>query len=91
MIITILHISYTIHHTPSPSPPLVSLWEMVKHWLDPRTQAKIEILGSGPETARRLLEFVSPATLPPSLGGTAPTDLVLALVRHTLRPLTDYV
>lgn len=49
-----------------------SLWEMCKGWLDPRTQAKIEILGSGPEVNKRLLEFIDPEFLPQRYGGNAP-------------------
>ena len=36
----------------------VTTWEVVRGWLDPRTQAKIEILGSGPETTAKLLEYI---------------------------------
>jgi len=50
----------------------VNTWGMVKRWLDPRTQSKIEILGSGPETLRRLHEFIAPDQLPRAYGGTAP-------------------
>lgn len=50
----------------------VQTWGIVKRWLDPRTQSKIEILGPGPDTLRRLHEFVSPDQLPRALGGTAP-------------------
>lgn len=58
---------------------------MVKHWLDPRTQNKIEILGSGPDTVKRLLEFVSPEHLPKSFGGSGPEIL------HFHRTHADYV
>jgi hypothetical protein len=44
----------------------------VRRWLDPRTQAKIEILGSGPETHQRLQEFIPPEYLPMKYGGMAP-------------------
>jgi hypothetical protein len=48
-----------------------SLWEMCKGWLDPRTQEKIEILGSGPDVNKRLLEFVDAEFLPKRYGGNA--------------------
>ena len=44
---------------------------MVKGWLDPRTQAKIEIIGPGAESLRRLKDLISPEHLPPQYGGTA--------------------
>ncbi len=47
-------------------------WEIVRRWLDPRTQAKVEILSAGAETNRRLLDFVSPENVPRSYGGTGP-------------------
>ena len=50
----------------------VQTWGIVKRWLDPRTQSKIEILGPGPETIRRLHEFIAPDQLPAAYGGTAP-------------------
>jgi hypothetical protein len=45
---------------------------MVKSWLDPRTQAKIEIIGSGADVPKRLLEYISPENLPVKYGGTGP-------------------
>lgn len=50
----------------------VSSWEIVKRWLDPRTQAKIQIMGSGPDTTKRLLEYISIDDLPKCYGGNAP-------------------
>jgi CRAL/TRIO domain len=50
----------------------VQTWGVVKRWLDPRTQQKIEILGPGPESIARLHEFISPENLPPAYGGTGP-------------------
>lgn len=44
---------------------------MVKGWLDPRTQAKIEIIGSGADVSKRLLEYINPENLPVKYGGTA--------------------
>jgi hypothetical protein len=49
-----------------------SVWMMIRSWLDPRTQDKIELLGSGPKMHARLLEFISPENLPTKYGGTAP-------------------
>ena len=45
------------------------MWEALKGWLDPRTQAKVEFVRSGPDTARKLLEFIEPAQLPKAYGG----------------------
>jgi hypothetical protein len=42
----------------------VTTWEVVRGWLDPRTQAKIEIMGSGPETTAKLLQYIDAANLP---------------------------
>jgi hypothetical protein len=50
----------------------VTTWEVVRGWLDPRTQAKIEILGPGPAVATRLLEYIPADVLPVKYGGTAP-------------------
>ncbi len=38
--------------------------------MDPRTQAKVEILAPGQESIQRLLEFIKPEELPRSFGGT---------------------
>lgn len=47
------------------------MWEMVKSWLDPRTQQKIEIMRpDGAKQSDRLLQFVSPEHLPVRFGGT---------------------
>lgn len=40
--------------------------------MDPRTQAKIQIMGSGPDTTKRLLEYISIDDLPKCYGGNAP-------------------
>lgn len=50
----------------------VQTWSMVKRWLDPRTQQKIEMFGPGPEAMARLQELIAPENLPPSYGGTGP-------------------
>ena len=41
-----------------------SMWDALKGWLDPRTQAKVEFVRSGPDTGRKLLEFIEPPQLP---------------------------
>ncbi len=64
----------------------VTLWEMVKGWLDPRTQNKIEFISSGPDINKRLLEFVDPDVLPEAFGGKAPN-----MHQQNLRPHTDFV
>lgn len=56
----------------------------MRTWLDPRTQAKIEILGTGPETTAKLLQYIDAATLPRRYGGTAPDW-------QTKRPLTEHI
>lgn len=50
----------------------MTTWEVVRGWLDPRTQAKIEIIGAGPEVAARLLQVIPAECLPARYGGTAP-------------------
>ena len=45
------------------------MWDALKGWLDPRTQAKIEFVRTGPDTSRKLLEFIEPAHLPRAYGG----------------------
>lgn len=62
----------------------VSFFNMVKGWLDPRTQSKIEMLGSGPEMKKRLLEMISPENLPKMYGGLAPNPFYV-------KPNTEYV
>ena len=47
----------------------VQTWSVVKRWLDPRTQSKIEILGTGPETITKLQELVPLEYLPTQYGG----------------------
>lgn len=53
-------------------PLLETTWQVVKRWLDPRTQMKIEFVDSGERGKARLLEFISPENLPRAYGGTAP-------------------
>jgi len=46
-------------------------WAVIKNFLDPSTQAKIEVVGSNQETIRtKLLEYVDEDKLPTFLGGT---------------------
>ena len=61
----------------------VGFFNMMKSWLDPRTQNKIEMLGSGPETTKRLLELVSKENLPAIYGGMAPNPFFT-------KPNTEY-
>jgi hypothetical protein len=49
----------------------VSAWDLVKGWLDPRTQQKVEIMKSGPEQEARLKEFIPEDQLPVNFGGRA--------------------
>ena len=62
----------------------VQTWNMCKGWLDPRTQAKIEIIGPGAESIKRLHELISPEYLPAEFAGTAP-DL------YYMKPNTEYL
>lgn len=50
----------------------VGFFNMIKGWLDPRTQRKIEFHGSGPEMLKRLSELISKDNLPKMYGGLAP-------------------
>jgi hypothetical protein len=45
-----------------------TIWSVIKGWLDPVTQAKIKILGSGYQ--KELFEAMDPSSLPKDLGGT---------------------
>lgn len=58
-------------------------WGMIKGWLDPRTQEKIEIHGREASKAR-LLELIDEGQLPVSLGGTGPEVF-------SAKPCTSYV
>lgn len=62
----------------------VTTWEIVKGWLDPRTQAKIEIIGAGAETSAKLLKYIDASVLPVKYGGTAPDWT-------SSRPLAEYL
>lgn len=62
----------------------VQTWNIVKGWLDPRTQAKIEIIGSKQESIKRLHELISIEYLPEEFGGTA-RDL------YYVKPYTEYI
>lgn len=50
---------------------LVQIWTMIRSWLDPRTQQKIEIVPQA-ESIKRLHELIDIEYLPPEYGGTAP-------------------
>ncbi len=58
-------------------------WGMIKGWLDPRTQEKIEIIGREGSKAR-LLELIDAPQLPVSLGGSGPEVF-------SAKPCTSYV
>ena len=51
---------------------IVGLFNMIKGFLAPRTQKKIELLNSGPESMTRLAELISAENLPQMYGGLAP-------------------
>jgi len=54
------------------APTLASTgWKMVKGWLDPRTQEKIEIHGTDKSKAN-LLNLINSEDIPVSMGGTGP-------------------
>ena len=44
-------------------------WRLIKGWLDPRTQAKIEVISSKSAGEKRLLELVDADQLPSDYGG----------------------
>lgn len=62
----------------------VQTWSIVRGWLDPRTQAKIEIVGPGSESIKRLHELIPKEYLPAEFAGTGP-DL------YYLKPHTEYI
>ncbi len=45
-------------------------WNIIKGWLDPRTQNKIEIIGSGETSMAKLREFIDEDQIPKMYGGT---------------------
>jgi hypothetical protein len=47
------------------------LWTLVKGWIHPVTQAKIEILPPGPETINKLLEYIDADKLPAAYNGNS--------------------
>jgi len=49
------------------------MWDVLKGWLDPRTQAKIEIMRAGSDSSNKLLEFISSDQLPRAYGGSGDT------------------
>lgn len=63
---------------------ITTTWDIVKTWLDPRTQAKICILGSGPETTKKLLEVIPIEVLPKQVN----PPHSLCAPRHS--PLTSF-
>mmetsp|Transcript_12691 Transcript_12691/g.21093 ORF Transcript_12691/g.21093 Transcript_12691/m.21093 type:complete len:463 (+) Transcript_12691:56-1444(+) len=67
----------------------VTTWELVKGWLDPRTQAKIEILGSGPDVTKKLLEVIPAESLPMKYGGAKPDSQCFTWLEQ--RPKTEFV
>jgi len=62
----------------------MGLWNLVKGWLDPRTQEKIEILSAGPEQTKRLLEYIDEDVLPECYGGRGPPF-------HVPKPSAEHV
>jgi len=57
------------------NPPIIfpALWNLVKHWLDPVTKAKILVIKKGPETSTTLLEHIDSDQLPHEYGGSCHT------------------
>ncbi|CAF0772327.1 unnamed protein product [Didymodactylos carnosus] len=57
------------------NPPLIfpALWNLVKHWLDPVTKAKIIVIKKGPETSTSLLQYIDFDQLPHEYGGSCPS------------------
>ncbi|CAF1664886.1 unnamed protein product, partial [Didymodactylos carnosus] len=54
------------------NPPLIfpALWNLVKHWFDPVTKAKIFVIKKGPETLSTLLQHIDSDQLPREYGGS---------------------
>ena len=54
------------------NPPAVFpvLWNLVKHWLDPVTKAKVTVIKKGPETSTTLLQHIDSDQLPQEYGGS---------------------
>ena len=48
-------------------------WKVVKRWIDPRTQSKIEIYSSRSYWGKRLLELIDVDKLPSNYGGSGPS------------------
>jgi hypothetical protein len=48
-------------------------WKVVKRWIDPRTQSKIEIYSSRSYWGKRLLELIDVDKLPSNYGGLGPS------------------
>ncbi|CAF1486419.1 unnamed protein product [Rotaria sp. Silwood1] len=46
------------------------LWDLVKHWIDPVTKAKIHVIKKGPQTSTALLQHIDSDQLPQEYGGT---------------------
>jgi hypothetical protein len=60
----------------------VGLWNLIKGWLDPCTQAKIEILSPGAQSLNRLRDYVDVNILPTCYGGNGSPF-------HTPKPDTE--
>ncbi|CAF0905104.1 unnamed protein product [Didymodactylos carnosus] len=54
------------------NPPLIfpAIWNLVKHWVDPVTKAKVNILKKGPDTSATLLQHIDSDQLPSEYGGS---------------------
>lgn len=57
------------------NPPAVFpvLWNLVKHWLDPVTKSKVQVIKKGPGTATALLQHIDADQLPQEYGGSCKT------------------
>ena len=58
-------------------------WSIVKGWVEPRVQKKLEFLGPD-KTKAKLLEWIDAENLPEQLGGTAKCDDMKVLVGEEL-------
>lgn len=50
-------------------------WRLIKGWLDPRTQSKIEVFSNKKEAHKRLLQLIDEDQLPSDYGGKGPNTV----------------
>lgn len=87
-LITIDNVCYpeTLGNMVTINTPKIALgaYKVLKGLVDKKTQSKIDLLGSGPDATRRLLEHIDEDILPVSLGGKGPEPFLR-------KPHTEFV